>query len=299
MQQFRLESRTVRRAVKRYGASPVDFVGPLDQRLVFVVGCPRSGTSFTGSALGDVKGFADLGEVNRLKASVPRLFGMSASGRSPQVVRELRRILRRTQRLSASGGRRPVEQTPECSFLVRELAEAFPHSRFIHLVRDGRDVAASLIATGWLTAPARAGADSTRPALFDDAGLPLGAEARFWVEAGRQGEFEAASEARRAAWAWRRYVTAASTATSALPTGRTLTVRYEDLAYQPREVARQVAHHLQVPHQIAEFSTAFSKAHTKSVGRHKSALRAVEENAILDEAGDLLLSLGYLRAQSG
>src|SRR5688500_19858035 len=50
---------------------------------------------------------------------------------------------------------------------------AFPKARIVHIVRDGRDVACSLLDKQWL----RSGA-----AAVDDAGLPFGAHARFWVE---------------------------------------------------------------------------------------------------------------------
>src|SRR6478672_11084641 len=54
------------------------FLGPHEDRLVFVVGCPRSGTTFTGSALGTLPGFVDLDEVTPLKAALPRLASLPA-----------------------------------------------------------------------------------------------------------------------------------------------------------------------------------------------------------------------------
>ena len=42
-----------------------------EERLVFVVGSPRSGTTFLASAIGSLPGFVDLGEVAPLKAAVP------------------------------------------------------------------------------------------------------------------------------------------------------------------------------------------------------------------------------------
>ena len=42
-----------------------------EARLVFVVGSPRSGTTFTGSALGSLPGFVDLDEVQPWKAAIP------------------------------------------------------------------------------------------------------------------------------------------------------------------------------------------------------------------------------------
>ena len=83
---------------------------------------------------------------------------------------------------------------------------AYPEAVAVHVVRDGRDVVTSLLERGWLSAE-RTGAD--------DARLPFGAHPRFWVEPGRAEEFSRVSDATRAAWAWRRYVTAAGPSRSA------------------------------------------------------------------------------------
>ena len=107
--------------------------------------------------------------------------------------------------------------------MLAAALRAYPEAVAIHVVRDGRDVATSLLERGWLSAE-RTGAD--------DARLPFGSHARFWVEPGREVEFSSASDATRAAWAWRRYVTAAR----AVPE-RTVEVRYEQLVGTPSAAA--------------------------------------------------------------
>ena len=167
-----------------------------EERLVFVVGSPRSGTTFTGSALGSLDGFVDLDEVQPWKAAIPALVGRP----DDEVAHRLRRILERVRRLGLARGLRGVEQTPETSFVLPAVLGAYPDAVAVHVVRDGRDVATSLLERGWLSA-GRTGAD--------DARLAFGAHARFWVEPGREAEFASVSDATRVAWAWRRYVTAA------------------------------------------------------------------------------------------
>src|SRR6476660_10559789 len=44
-----------------------------EERLVFVVGSPRSGTTITASLLGSLPGFVDLDEVQPWKAAIPEL----------------------------------------------------------------------------------------------------------------------------------------------------------------------------------------------------------------------------------
>ena len=47
------------------------------------------------------------------------------------------------------GKKRWAEQTPSHIFNMRELSEAFPGAKFIHVIRDGRDVAVSRLKLGW------------------------------------------------------------------------------------------------------------------------------------------------------
>ncbi|HXG75812.1 MAG TPA: hypothetical protein VNJ53_04515, partial [Gaiellaceae bacterium] len=53
--------RVARRLAPRRGGTLRERFGPLDERLVFVVGSPRSGTTFLAGAIGSVPGFLDLG----------------------------------------------------------------------------------------------------------------------------------------------------------------------------------------------------------------------------------------------
>ena len=177
-----------------------------EERLVFVVGSPRSGTTITASLLGSLPGFVDLDEVQPWKAAIPSLIDRpvdEAAGR-------LRTILERVRRMGLAGGLRGVEQTPETSFVLTAALRAYPSAVAVHVIRDGRDVVTSLLERGWLNA-ARTGED--------DARLAYGAHPRFWVEPERRDEFTEVSDATRAAWAWRRYVTAACSTSSASATG--------------------------------------------------------------------------------
>lgn len=246
----------------------------LEERLVFVVGSPRSGTTFLGQSLGAQPGFIDLSEVTPLKAALPVL----AHAEEDEAARRIRQILERVRRLALARRLRAVEQTPETSFVVNAALRAYPNARAVHIVRDGRDVVASLIERGWLN-------DASGDA--DDAALPYGAHARFWVEPERADAFLTASEATRAAWAWRRYVSAARGASE-----RTLEIRYEDLVADPGGVAATLAAHLgSDPGPLAE---TLGGVHSRSVGRWRDALSPDQVADVEREAGPLLRELGYL-----
>ena len=244
-------------------------LGPLDGRLVFVFGCPRSGTTFLAGAIGGVPGFVDLGEVQPLKAAVPALARLAPDEGAERV----RRILDRVRRLGLVGSRRGVEQTPETAFVLPAVVRAFPEAVLVHIVRDGRDVACSLLERGWLSR-GRGGRD--------DAGAAYGPQARFWVEPGREAEFEAASDARRAAWAWRRYVS--SVRDSGI---ERVEVRYEALP----EAAGPLGAALGC--RPDELAARLARAHDSSVGRHRRDLSAEELAEVEAEAGELLAACGY------
>lgn len=268
-----LHARAVRRVWRDRPPRPARLLAGLDDRLVFVFGCPRSGTTFLAGALGRLGGFVDLGEVAPLKAAIPTL----AAQDPEQAARCVRRILSRVQRLAVTGGLRAIEQTPETVFVAQALPRAYPAATRIHLVRDGRDVACSLRDRGWLSA-ARGGRD--------DAGHAYGSSTRFWVEPERAGEFAEVSDARRTAWAWRRYVEAG------LALGQdAVEVRYEELTARPGEVAARLAAAL--GHPADELQSVLSAAHDESVGRHRTELTADELADIELEAGSLLRKLGY------
>lgn len=276
----RLYKQSARRSHRKYGVHPTRVVARLDERSVFVVGSPRSGTSFTAASIGSVRGFADLGELAPLKAALPELHSMPAA----EAAVHIRRIVGWSQRIGLIADARGVEQTPECSFVIPAIAKAFPDCRFVHLVRDGRDSAASLLGLGWL-----AGASATRT---DEVGAAFGAGTRFWVEPERASQFPEASEATRAAWVWRRYQTVAFHALAELP-DRSLLVRYEDLVADPAGTAARLAAFLDADAERASFEAAFAGTRDSASGRWRRELTPAQLGDIESEAGDLLRRLGY------
>jgi Sulfotransferase family len=269
-----LELRTAQRLVRTNRAPLRERFGPLDDRLVFVLGSPRSGTTFLARSIGSAPGFVDLGEVAPLKAAIPTLAALPPA----EAGRRIRRILDVTRRLGLVGSVRAVEQTPETAFVADAIAAALPRARLVHIVRDGRDVACSLLERGWLSA-GRTGTD--------DAGLPYGTRPRFWVERDRRAAFAGASDARRAAWAWRRYVTAAR----AGPAERLHEVRYERLAEDPEGTAADLAEALGAP--MRPLAEALGAAHASSIGRFRAELTPEQLTDVEEEAGPLLRELGY------
>ena len=264
----RTVARVAQRGLRERGGDPELAT----ERVVFVVGSPRSGTTFLAGAVGAQTGFVDLGEVKPLKANVDRWMSLAEE----EAARELRSTVEWVRRLAFVRDLRPVEQTPELSFVVGAAVRAYPQSTVLHIIRDGRDVVCSLLAKGWLRE--REG--------HDDARKPFGVHPRAWVEPDRRDEFTHAREAARAAWAWRRYVSAARAAPA-----HTLEVRYEDIAADPAAAAALIAARLETdPEPLAE---ALAAVHSRSVGRWRRDLTAAQVADVEGEAGTLLRELGY------
>ena len=256
------------------------------------MGSPRSGTTFTGKALGRVPGIKDIGEAPAVKYVIPHLYPTKAEQPS-QAAAVLRRVVKRSARAAMVGRDRPLEQTPESSFVITDLAMAFPEAQFIHLIRDGRDVTASLLERGWLAGTGdEQVAARAKGNIVDDADQPFGGFARFWVEPERAAEFVAADEITRCIWAWRSYETAAQTALTKLTTSRVIDIRYESLVTSPDVVATTTAARLGLT-DAQPLIRAFSKAHANSVGRYQSVLTSHQIHQVEGEAGELLNALGY------
>src|SRR5919204_1144170 len=89
-----LYGRTVARVAQRGWGESGEDPELATERAVFVVGSPRSGTTFLAGAVGAQPGFVDLGEVRPVKASVARWWSLPEE----DAARELRATLERVRR---------------------------------------------------------------------------------------------------------------------------------------------------------------------------------------------------------
>jgi hypothetical protein len=269
----RLYAGAVARVLSRARRRSSGDLAAVAERPVFVLGSPRSGTSFVAGSIGRMPGFADLGELRPWKAAIPELAAIPEE----QAAEELRRMLEAVRRYGLIRHLRAVEQSPETAFVLGAAIRAYPQAAVVHMLRDPRDVAASLIQKGWLR--------SGRPG-YDDVGAPFGRHARFWVEPERAHEFDEAGEARRVGWAWRRYVTAARAAPA-----QTFEVRYEQLAAEPDTASEPLAAHIGADPVL--LARALADMHAESVGRWHRNLTAEQVAEVEAEAGELMQELGY------
>ena len=287
-----------------------------------VLGCPRSGTTFLMevlNALPDVE--CVTGTI--LPVSIPQIVNAAdlsptlydalavgferalddymASGRfqsraaalqkwvnAPSGVKGLYDAVRRRRSLS-----RLIYKEPFLSFAPEFVYYALPDANIIHIYRDGRDCANSLI--------------RTYDVLSDDNLTHLmGAEMRlgrkvgevyvpWWVEQGREEEFLAATPFGRAIWMWA-YMVRRCDHFFSLPavkdSGRVLLLRYEDLVQSPDTFGEQILDHLGLESTRA-FRRRLQTAHTGSIGKHERR-RTPELEEAERIAGPELARYGYL-----
>lgn len=166
---------------------------------VFILGSPRSGTTLLHSMLMSAGGFAVYcSEFHAYNGLGPRFRGLRSreqrerfleewlgteaflrTGLPAEQVRELVEercrsaadLLREVMGAVAErqGAATWVDSTPENGLFLREIARDFPEARVVHMVRDPRDVAASLGQQRWVRS------------LPGYGGRPLLAAAAYWA----------------------------------------------------------------------------------------------------------------------
>ena len=135
-------------------------------RGVFIIGCPRSGTSMLAWTLAQHRSFWTSAESDYLTT----LFGkghllgvydkafnrpdrgwLKKEGVGFEEFASMLGLGVEALFASRSGGARWVDSTPGYTLMVPELMHLFPAASFIHIVRDGRAVVNSMVLSGFET----------------------------------------------------------------------------------------------------------------------------------------------------
>lgn len=199
--------------------------------------------------------------------------------------------------LDALRGRRAVRQLiykePFLAFAPEFVNVALPMSRIIHIYRDGRDVANSLVRSyGVLTDENLTHLRSSEMRLgrrYDHRYVP------WWVEDGLDDLFIHSTPFVRAVWMWKQMVRRCHdlfAESDVEESGRLLQVAYEDLMRDPLGFAGPILQHVHAE-PTRRFYRRIKEAHPHSIGTYRSRdpheIRAAEA-----VAGEELALLGYL-----
>jgi len=254
---------------------------------VFLVGAARSGTTFTSEALGKLPEISYHHEPVATKAATRYVAeGRWGEWRAGAFYRAAYRWL---LRFGLDGGRRFAEKTPWNAFVLPFLARTFPDLQVIHIIRDGRDVAASHIRRPWLRA------DSATSGRREPGGYLYGPWAQWWVPEDQRVAFETGPDVLRMSMAWRLFTEAALRDGPVLGPERYLELRYESLVRDPDTEGLRILEFLGIerPASRDAFLRVVRTAETGSVGSWRSAFDETALEHLLLDSGALLERLGY------
>jgi len=270
---------------------------------VFIVGCPRSGTSFLYHLLLSAGGFAefhtqmnvydvlqpiygDLGVLKHrrkmmrewLQSKAFEVSGLNAEEIETEVLTTCRSAGDFLRMVMDGVARRQnvdrwADSTPTNAPHMFQIARDFPEARFVHIIRDARDVVLSLDKRGW-----------SRPLPWDKSRALL-ADGLYWEWIVRMG---------------RRH--------GAVLGPRYMEVRYEDLVERPRATLPHVAAFLQhdldydriqrnrigsIRKPLTSFEQDLKEGHFSPVGRWKEKFPRQQLAWFESLVGDYLQELGY------
>jgi len=287
---------------------------------VFVMGCPRSGTTFLSKALA---GFTNLEEFTGILAP-PRFMHLCGREKDAERLDELvlciqdifwqafwRRLYYREERLlQVLRKNRPWKhlfsapningvqfcyKEPFLAFAAEAFASRFPKAKFIHIIRDGRDNADSM--------------ERTYPEALSDAVLSSdelcsnkNSEIGFWetVDDFRYPwwlakedwtAFRKGSQYVRSLFLWKAMVSRGRRLKTKTP-DRYLEVHYEALVTRPDHAANELSRFLEHPldERFLKKLKAARKTSIKISSLNQSPEKLAEARAV---AGGLLEELGY------
>jgi len=282
--------------------------------IVIIIGAARSGTKVLRDVLAASPAIAavpyDINFAWRIGNQGAQDDVLDETAYDANARIRLRRAVYRAAKLRPGSDRILLEKTVSNALRIPFVRQVFPEARFIHLIRDGRDVVESSMRMwqapldnkyllrklkyvpwsnigyiGWFVRN-RLRRFASRPGRGQDVNAIWGP--RY---SGIEGDLASLSLARVCARQWRRCVESATRDLGGLASGEVLEVRYEDLVRDENVVAR-----------VAEFAgvsdvSPVVKKYTETIrgdlGGRWRQLDEADMAEINDEIEKTLIDLGY------
>ena len=266
----------------------------MSARPFFIVSSGRSGTAMLHKALSTVPG-VEMHHEYMVQITQPlavrRYLGLIDAAETARLIGETYGGAVRYSEAAHWG-----DSSNKLSWLIPDLAAAFPDARFVHLVRDGRKVASSYfhkLADECYDDRSTAILQAHLDDPFAHPAPPP--EKKYWWPVPRPDSADAVSFRRfsqfeRICWHWAEVNRVIVAELSHLPTERTLFARLEDLRVSPSEV-RGLYEFLDLPYRDEAFGI-FARPH--NVNRPEDRLLEAGQRAQFEAiAGEMLDRLGY------
>lgn len=255
------------------------------ERPVFVIGCPRSGTTMMGRIIDSIPNVNEFHEPN-----IDRWFPkMVFENRIPRWASDLyyRATFNSLLKIAPKKGKRFAEKNPHNTFAVDALRHAFEDARFIYMYRDGRDVVASFLRHPWHLNK------SDYIGSVQHNRYKCGPYPHYYIEKSKQIEYLQASNARRCAWVWRRYMEEGARLMGEYKDD-IIFVKYEDLILNPKtEIVKLLSFINENNNEnVNAVMDEARLGHQRAIGKWKT----LHDSAIRDiylEAGEQLHMYGY------
>lgn len=281
-------------------------------RPICLVGAPRSGTGFLSRVLREhedvafwdcpkyIWRYGNAGWPNDcLQPSLAR----------PRVVRYIRR--RFAERAARAGKSRYFDRTPQNVLAIDFVNAVLPDCKFIHIIRDGRDVAASTRKSFREAVQSVPSTVISRVPDIPVADWPFYIPEFLKIVGNRlmRREYRYAFGAKTADWqrrrrelsmleftavVWRDCVRAGQAAGRALPANRYREVRFETLFEEPERIIRELLDFCELPSSDKVMAYLRKKIDPDAKGRWQKRMASAEFDVILPHIDDLLRELHYL-----
>ena len=285
-----------------------------------VLGCPRSGTTFLMKCLNAFP-HSECVIGHLIPVCVPHIINQPLSpeikealsvsfefaiqdylksiskARVSVVARWLNGCMSTQELIKAFQGKRRIDRfvykEPFLSFAPEFTYYALPNCRIIHIYRDGRDSADSLVRSyNVLTDESLMALNTSEMLLgrkYDHRYVP------WWVENGRDEEFLACTPYVRAIWMWKEMVRRCYNffyRPDVVASGRVLLLKYEDLVNDPLKYGEVAVRHLGCT-MNPQLRQQFKKARKSSIGIYRKR-ESTEIEAAERIAKEELELYGYL-----
>ena len=278
-----------------------------------IIGAGRSGTNMLRDLLVSLPEFSTwpCDEINYIWRHGNRNAATDQFQRNMATPKITRFIRRQFEKMAATGPDTVlIEKTCANSLRCGFVHEIFPNAKFIHIIRDGRDVAASA-ALRW-NAKLDVKYLLQKARFVPKLDLPVYAflylKARlFRIFSGKSRlstwgpKFEGMQESLASnelpvacAIQWKTCVNAAMEQLQSVESEQVLTIQYEAFTKSPVNELDRICRFLGVEADAEVLRQLCERVSARSVGKWKSQLTEQQSNSITEKCGRLLKQLGYV-----